>query len=224
MPELADGAIVFGIIGALIAWRIRRRLPLVAIPLIAVLAAYAGPPIFAQAQSLWRGAGLPDITEGMAFIGLFVGLFAAVIRETKGEPRRTPIWIAALIGVIAAFAIPMVTNTLTGTYQRPSLRSDVTHCTSGMRGQAQPRQVTNTCDVPIVVGMCLSDELNPAPCRQTATLGPGESTTFDPKGQVLSYAGNRNGLTVVACRTPNRPSRWINSTGKAHEGVCLPPG
>ena len=223
MPELQDGAVVFGCIAALVGWLARRRLPFILIPLIALVAAYIGPPSFAVTQTWWRGVGLPDITGGMAFVGALIGFFAAVMREEKGQPRRTPIWVAALIGVGAAFVIPFLADTLTGRYQSLSLRANVNHCTEGMRGEVQPRLVTNICAEPITVGLCLSDEMNPEPCRQTATLAPNESARFEPEDQALSSSGNRNGLTVVACRPPHRPSRWMNSTGKSYEGVCLPP-
>ena len=35
---------------------------------------------------------------------------------------------------------------------------------------------------------------------------------------------NPYGLTVVACGTPDRPSRWGNVTGRGYRGMCLPPG
>ena len=33
-----------------------------------------------------------------------------------------------------------------------------------------------------------------------------------------------DGLTVVACRPPGRPSRMLSTIGRQYEGVCLPPG
>lgn len=92
-----------------------------------------------------------------------------------------------------------------------------------MVAKVQPRQVTNICDFPITVGMCMPSELNPALCIQSKTLAPGESANFDPGDARLSSSpGNRDGLTVVACRPPHRPSRWRDIAKRSHDGVCLP--
>ena len=105
-----------------------------------------------------------------------------------------------------------------------ALRPDINHCTRGMTGQVQPDEVHNRCNEPIAVGLCLPGELNPAPCAQTAIIEPGQSAKFDPKGARLSsLPSNRDGLTVVACRPPARPSRMGTTVGRGYEGVCLPP-
>lgn len=94
-----------------------------------------------------------------------------------------------------------------------------------MRGQTQPREIANICDEPIAVGLCLPGEVNPAPCAQTRTIEPGQAARFDPGEAYLSSPpGNPNGLTVVACRPPARPSRMLSTIGRGDEGVCLTPG
>lgn len=230
MPELMDGALIFGFLAAILSWMTgrhsdtKRRVPIWGTILIAVAAAYVGPPAFAWVQQMWREVPfLPDVTGGMVFIGLFAALTAHILFERKGHPRRIPIWAKVVIAVIAGLGIPLFMDKVTGSYQNASIRPDVNHCTRGMQGEVQPRHVTNICNFSITVGLCLPDELNPAPCIQSATLAPGESTRFDPGDARRSYApGNRNGLTVVACRPPHRPSRRRDIAKRSHDGVCLP--
>lgn len=233
MPELMDGAFIFGFLAAVLSRIINRRggakwrLPFWGTVLIAIAAAYLGPPAFVWVQEVWRASPfLPDVTSGMVFIGFFAAFAAWILFERKDLPRRMPIWTWALIAVIAVVAglgLPPLIDKVTGSYQNASFRPDVNNCTRGMRGKVQPRQVTNICDFPITVGMCLPGELNPAPCIQSVTLAPGEDASFDPGEARLSYSpGNRNGLTVVACRPPHRPSRMRDIAKRSHDGICLP--
>ncbi|MBI1415831.1 MAG: hypothetical protein GC146_01280 [Limimaricola sp.] len=230
MPELMDGAYLFGIAAAVLSWVLGRRsetrwrIPLWGCALIGAAAAIAGPPVFAVVQQAWRASPfLPDVTPGMAFIGLWAGLAALTLFERKGQPRRVPIWAGLLVAIVAAFGVPPLIDRASGSYQEASLRTDVNRCTTGMLGEVQPRRVTNVCDFPITVGLCMPGELNPAPCLQSVTLAPGATASFDPGEARVSYApGNRDGLTVVACRPPNRPSRRLGVHGKSHDGVCLP--
>lgn len=226
MPELMEGALVFGLLAAVLSRIIgkrgvsKRRLPFWATVLVTVAAAYVGPPVFAWVQTVWRASPiLPDVKGGMVFIGLF----ALTMFESKDNPRRVPIWAGVLFGVVVGMGRPPLIDKASGTYQRPSFRIDVNECTRGMRGQVQPRDVTNICDFQITVGICLPGELNPAPCAQSVTLVPGEGTSFDPGDARLSSApGNRNGLTVVAYRPPHRPSRARDIAKRNHDAVCLP--
>ncbi|MBY6202040.1 hypothetical protein KUV65_11745 [Maritalea mobilis] len=193
---------------------------------IALGAAFVVPPSLAGiADALHRATWLPTVTFGAAFIGGWVGLLVLTIAERKGQPRRVPIWAGVVSGVLATFLVPPLLDLATGRYQNASLRADVNHCTRGMTGQVQPREVSNLCDFDIVVGLCMPGEVNPTPCAQAFTIPPGESAVLDPGDTRLSSVpGNPNGLTVVACRPPDRPSRWGNVTGRGYRGVCLPPG
>jgi hypothetical protein len=231
MPELMEGAILFGVLTAILGRlavnrRIApRRLPLLGIIALALVGAFAGPPVFLVVRDLWLGAGLPHFTGGAAFIGAWLAAIALFVFERKGQPRRVPIWVAVVVGFGGAIFVPPLIDRVTGTYQNASLRADVNHCTSGMTGQVQPRSVTNTCDEPITVGLCMPGEVNPEPCAQSITIAPGETATLDPgDARLSSVPGNPGGLTVVACRPPSRPSRWGNVTGRGYRGVCLPAG
>ena len=138
------------------------------------------------------------------------------------EPFSIPLGL--VLGVAVAALLPSVLHMATGSYQRASLRPDANRCTQGMLGEVQLREVTNICGEPIAVGLCLPGEINPAPCAQTKTLQPGETATFDPgEARLSSLPSNLDGLTVVACRPPARPSRMKTTMGRAYEGVCLPP-
>lgn len=229
MPDLMEGAIFWGIVTAVVVRALvnrsgTRRLPLWGTALVGVAMAWLGMPVLARVQDLWRSSPwLPEITEGALFIGGWVALIAAVLFERKGAPRRVPLWGAALAGVVAMAVIPPFLDAVTGAYQRASFRSDVNHCARGMRGQVQPQEVTNTCDFPITVGLCLPTEQNPDPCAQSVTIAPGEVARFDPGTAALSsLPSNPGGLTVVACRVPHRPSRTPKVTGRGFDGVCLP--
>lgn len=231
MPELMDGAILFGLVAVGFAWPLKRpdgqrRVPFWALVLVGVIAAYAGPPLF----ELLKGAlsivpGVSRLTESAVLFGLWVALVALNLFEPKAGPRRVPIWAGISIAVVASFAVPPLLDKVSGTYQNMSLRPNVNNCTRGMRGQAAPSQVTNICDYPINVGLCLPTEENPAPCKQTATIAPGAMATFDPgEARLSSLPSNPNGLTVVACRLPFRPSRDLSAIGRGYDGVCLPEG
>ncbi|MBU1305281.1 MAG: hypothetical protein KKF33_07150, partial [Alphaproteobacteria bacterium] len=152
------------------------------------------------------------------------GFAVLSIGNTKALPRRVPLWAGALIGVAAAALVPTLVDRVTGSYQRPSLLADVNHCTRGMLGQVQPREVTNICDEPIVVGLCLEGEVNPMECAQAHTLAPGQVAHFEPgETKLSSLPGNPGGLTVVACHPPARPSRMPSVHGRGYDGVCIPP-
>lgn len=229
MPELMENAAIFGILAAILSRFIPlrrnppRRIPIPASIVIGVVAAYAGPPAFATLQEAGRTIPLlPEITGGMVFIGIFTVLVMQIF-ETRDQPRRVPILASVAIGIFVALALPPLIFLATGAYSHAALRSDVNHCTRGMLGEVQPTNVTNICDFPINIGLCQSGEENPVPCRQSIILAPGAVGGFDPGTATLSYApGNRNGLTVIACRPPNRPSRMLSQVGRRHEGVCLP--
>lgn len=229
MPELMDGAILCGLIAAFVAWRIRRpdgarRLPFLGVIGIGVVAAYVGPPVFGAIQGvLVHIPGMSRLTETAVLLGLWFALLALTVFEHKDMPRRVPYWMGGVVGLVAAFGVPPVLDAVSGKYQNASLRANINACTSGMLGQSAPREITNTCDHPIVVGLCMPSEKNPEPCRQSKEIAPGEMATFDPGEARLSFLpGNPNGLTVVACRLPNRPSRSLAPLGRGYDGVCLP--
>lgn len=230
MPEISASGVVLGILAAILSRRVPvrrdppRPMPLWASVLFGLLVAYVGPPFFDMIARFWRTIPfLPEVTEGMVFLGLFVGLFLYFVFERQDRPRRIPVWAVVVISMVTAFALPPLLYRVTGSYSMIALRADVNQCTQGMRGEAQPSRVSNTCDFPIVVGLCAPDEQNPTPCAQQVTLAPGETASLDPEGATLAYApGNRDGLSVVACRPPNRPSRMLNQTNKYYTGVCLP--
>ncbi|UWQ96187.1 hypothetical protein K3728_02775 [Rhodobacteraceae bacterium M385] len=233
MPEISNGTILAGIVlGFLLSMTVSRiwGRPLF-VPLAILLGvgvAYgiplAGAFVGSALARVWDVTGLPPLTSGAIFIGLWCALFLVTLL-----PRgRLGGWRLAAVGTLSFFAtaygVPLILDRVTGTYQAASLRADVTHCTSGMTGQVQPRQATNICDQPIVVGLCLPGEVNPTPCAQSVLLAPGETATLDPgTARLSSVPGNPGGLTVVACRPPDRPSRWGNVTGRGYRGVCLPP-
>lgn len=234
MPELLPGAVFTGIATALTvivlrARSLRPRLPAWKVILIGVGAAYVIPPALVFLAGAWRAVpGLPDlpvVTEGQVFIGAWMALAMLSVSHRPGRAPGIPLWACLLIGVATAALLPPFLDRVTGSYQRLSLRADVNHCTRGMTGRTQPREVTNICDEPITVGLCLPGEVNPAPCAQSHTIEPGQIARFDPgQAYLSSLPGNPNGLTVVACRPPARPSRMVSTIGRGYEGVCLPPG
>jgi len=233
MPELLPGAIFTGILTvvAVIILRARAtkpRLSLWKLALIGVAAAYGIPPILAFLEGVWRATpwlpDLPVITSGQVFIGAWTTAVALTLTHRPGNPPRVPIWAGLLIGVVVATLLPPFLDRVTGSYQPASLRADLNHCTRGMMGQAQPGEVMNICDEPIVVGLCMPDERNPTPCAQAAMVEPGQVVTLDPgEARLSSLPSNPGGLTVVACRPPDRPSRRVSTIGRGYEGVCLPP-
>jgi hypothetical protein len=229
MPEVTSGAVLFGIVTAFLVrvlFRPKdgRRIPLWGAALIGVVAVLAGLPALGWVLAQWRATPwLPEITEGALFIGLWVTGVAAFVFERKDADRRVPIWVAVLAGAVATVTVPPLIDAMTGSYQRASLRANVNHCTEGMLGKVRPREVTNTCDFPITVGLCMATEENPDPCAQSVTIPPGDVALFDPGTETLSsMPSNADGLTVVACRLAHRPSRNLRVTGRGHEGVCLP--
>lgn len=230
MPELMDGSIFLGLVGAGLSWVLAkrsgapRRLPFWGVLLIGIVSAYVGPPVLSLLQDLWRLIpGTPEITQGAVFIGLWVALVVLFVFGRKDHPRRVPVWAAVVVGIVAALVVPPFLDWVTGSYQNASLRADVNQCTNWTPGEGTRYQVTNICDYSISVGLCLPDEKNPKPCDQSALLAPDEKVEFDHRGTGLSaLPSNPNGFTVVACRPPNRPSRNLSVMGRGHTGVCLP--
>jgi len=234
MPELLPGAVFVGIVAALTAIVLRSRasrppLSVLTVVLIGVAAAVFIPATLAVLVDTGRATpwlpALPVLTSGQLLLGAWAGFAALLIGNRKGRPPRVPLWAGLLVGVAAAMLLPPLIDQVTGSHQRASLRADANHCTQGMKGEAQPREVKNICDEPITVGLCLPGETNPMACTQSATIAPGQIGRFDPgEASLSSLPGNPDGLTVVACRPPDRPSRMITVHGRGHEGVCLPPG
>ena len=230
MPELTATTILFGLLVALLSWMIvnasspSRRLPIWGAAIVGGGAVFLAAPVldFAQ-QTLGSTAGRFEVSGDALFIGLWFGIIAITVFERKGQPRRVPIWAGVAVGLVATFGVPPLLDRLTGKYQNASLRADVNHCMQTVSGDSSTRNVSNGCEHPIVVGLCLSSERNPAPCAQAVELAPGKATTLDSKGeQRSSLPSNANGYTLVACRPPDRPSRTKKVGGKGHRGVCLP--
>lgn len=219
MPEFLLRAVFSGILTVVIVIVLRARAgkPRLAawkLGLIGIAAAFVVP---------WALA-LP-VTFDQVLIGAFVALLVLAISHRPGRRPLVPLWAGPLTGVAFAVLLPPFLYLVTGSYQRPSLHADVNHCTRGMTGQSQPREVVNICDEPIAVGLCLPGETNPAPCAQTEILQPRQTAQFDPgDAHLSSLPSNLDGLTVVACRPPARPSRMKTTMGRGYEGVCLPPG
>lgn len=230
MPELLPGAVPTGILTVLMILVLRNRaakprLSFLNLALIGIGAAYALTPALTALSEVWRDTpGLPVITSGQLFLAAWSSLAILLIGNSPGQPPRVPLWAGALVGIAVAGLLPPFLDRVTGSYQPASLRSDVTHCLRGATGKVQPHEVLNTCDDPITVGLCLPGEVNPAPCAQSQTLAPGQTARLDPgNARLSSLPGNPNGLTIVACRPPARPSRMTSVIGRGHEGVCLPP-
>ncbi len=225
MPELASGDVFAGLLTVLAtvmlrAGALKPRLSAVTLLLTGVAGAFLLPPAVAMLERAW-----PAVTPDKLFIGAWVALLVLFIGNVRGRPPRVPLWAGLLAGAAVAVLLPPLLDAATGRYQRASLRADVNHCTKGMTGQVQPRVITNVCDEPITVGLCLPGETNPEPCAQSRTLAPGQVARFDPgDARLSSLPGNPGGLTVVACRPPARPSRTGSTGGRGYEGVCLPPG
>lgn len=234
MPEFLPGAAFSGILTVVlvIVQRERAGKPRLAVwklVLIGIAAAYVIPWALALSARLWRATpvlpDLPVITFDQVFIGAWVALAVLAIGHRPGRRPLVPLWAGLLAGVAVAVLLPPFLYLVTGSYQRASLHADVNQCTRGMSGQSQPRDVVNICDEPIAVGLCLPGETNPAACAQTEILQPGQAARLDPGGAwVSSLPSNLDGLTVVACRPPARPSRMKTTMGRGYEGVCLPPG
>ena len=233
MPEFLPGAVFSGISAILFVIVLRARagkprLSAWKLGLIGIAAGFVIPWAFALAGMVWRAMpGLPElpvITPDQIFLGVWGALLVLAISHRPGKRPRVPLWAGLLTGLAFAFLLPPLLDMATGSYQRASLRPDMNHCTRGMLGQVQPREVENICDEPIAVGLCLPGEVNPAPCAQTKIMQPGETAQFDPgEARLSSLPSNLDGLTVVACRPPARPSRMTTTIGRGYEGVCLPP-
>lgn len=234
MPQFPSADLFAGILAVLflIVLRARAGKPRRTVWQLAlggVVAAFAVPLAFGVVAAAWRAlpatAGLPSLTAEQVYIGAWAAVALLAIGHRPDGPPRISLRAGLLTGAAVALLLPPLLDYTTGAYQPMSLRPDLNHCTSGMLGQVQPREVANTCDEPITVGLCLPDEVNPAPCAQSHTLQPGETARFDPgAARLSSLPGNPGGLTVVACRPPARPSRMLSSIGRGYDGVCLPPG
>lgn len=230
MPELDGTSILFGLMVAAVCWLIvnrkgaARRLPVWGAGLVAVIAMFAANPMLRLAGQLESSVPLfQGITTGAVIIGLWFGLLALTVFERKGQPRRVPYWAGVGIGLVAMFVLPPLLDSATGRYQDASLHNDVNRCMGKAPTQAGELTVTNTCDHPIVVGLCLTTEENPDPCAQTLTIAPGAVSILDPRGEQLSaLPSTLDGYTLVACRMPYRPSRDLKVGGRGHRGVCLP--
>ena len=233
MPEFLPGAVFTGILTVVfvIVQRARAGQPRLSawkLGLIGIAAALVIPWALALLAKAWRATpalpALPVITFDQVFVGAWAALAVLAISHRPGRRPLVPLWAGLLTGVAFAVLLPPFLYLVTGSYQRASLRADVNHCTRGMLGETQPREVVNTCDEPIAVGLCLPGETNPAPCAQTEILQPGQTARFDPGEATLSsLPSNLDGLTVVACSPPARPSRMRTTMGRGYEGVCLPP-
>lgn len=233
MPEFLPGSIFSGIfaVALLAVLRIRAGKPRPAfwmLVLFGVAAAYVIPHALRLAAEAWRNAdglpALPVVTFDQVFFGSWVLFLVLLLTNRPGKKPRLSFWTALTVAVAFALLLPPILFQTTGNYSRLSLRADVNHCTRGMTGEVQPNTVVNTCDEPIAVGLCMPGEVNPTPCAQTAILQPGQSVTFDPgDARLSSLPSNLDGLTVVACRPPARPSRTGTTIGRGYEGACLPP-
>lgn len=203
MPEFLPGTVFCAIATGLLVIVLRSRAGMARLAAWKLaLAALAGGfvipwtiRIFAAA---WRATpGLPDlpfVSFDQVFVGSLVAIFLLATGMRPGGSPRVPLWAGLTAGVVIAALLPGALFMATGSYQRSSLRPDVNRCTQGMLGQVQPREVTNTCDEPITVGLCLPGELNPAACAQTRTLRPGETALFDPgEARLSSLPSNLDG-------------------------------
>jgi len=230
MPELSGSHIFFGLIIAFLAWKIAnrpekpKRLPFWGAIVVGIAAAYAAEPVFAFVRQAQNSIPfLTRFTEGAIMIWLWVSGLVLIAFERKGAPRRVPIWAGIAVGGFAALIVPPIIDGISGSYQDASLRSDEYRCMGFERAEGTSFSVTNKCEEPIVVGLCLSNEKNPAPCSQTITLDAGATGSVDNRGEPLSsLPSNPDGYTITACRPPNRPSRDLKVGGRGHRGVCLP--
>lgn len=234
MPAFQPGALLTGIL-TIIAIAILReragkpRLKLWKLALAGIAAAYVIPlAVSALAGALRAVPGLGGrhvLTVDQVYIAAFVIILVLAFDKRPGKPPRLPLWAGLLAGIAAALLLPPLLNLATGSYQRPSLRADLNHCMQSGPEGAPLDQITNACDEPITVGLCLPGEVNPAPCAQSHVLQPGAAAHLDAQGSgPSSLPANPNGYTLVACRPPARPSRMGTTMGRGYEGVCLPPG
>lgn len=211
MPQFITGDIFTGILTVLfvVVLGVRAGKPRLAawkLALIGITGAFVIPSALVLLAQAWRAAPmLPDlsaVTPDRLLIGTWVAVALLAISHRPGKPPRLPLWGGLLAGLAVAILFPSAIDLLTGSYQRASLRTDLNHCTSGMMGQAQPREIANTCDEPIVVGLCMPDETNPAPCAQTQTIAPGEAAQFDPGEARLSNPAVQS-QRPHGCRMPS---------------------
>src|SRR5690606_3588110 len=104
-------------------------------------------PTLAVIGEAWRATpllpNLPLITSGQLVLGASAAFAALLIGSRPGQPPRGPLWAGRLVGVATATLLPPLIAQATGSYQRASLRTDVNQRTRGIKGQVQPREVTN---------------------------------------------------------------------------------
>ncbi|WP_366656756.1 hypothetical protein [Fodinicurvata sp. EGI_FJ10296] len=68
---------------------------------------------------------LPVITSGQLFIGAWASFAVLFIGNRQGQPPRVPIWAGLLVGAATAVLLPLFPDSVTGSYQRASLRAHV---------------------------------------------------------------------------------------------------
>ena len=195
----------------------RPRLPVWALALIAIAAAFVIPWALALSAAAWRAApalpALPTITFDQVFIGVLVALAVLTGSHRPNRRPRLPLWAGLLSGRgrrhrAAAAPRPDVGRLSAAFAARRRQSLHARHA-----GEIQPREVANICDEPIAVGLCLPGETNPAPCAQTAIIQPGASAQFDPGDATLSsLPSNLDGLTASPAACPTGPRacrpRW----------------
>ena len=156
---------------------------------------------------------------------LMVVAIGAVMGGAIGA-RRAPRGrlIGAGLGAAGGVAVLVAIALLSERYQPFEFRADLRHCLDFERGEGASMDVTNTCAEPVVVGLCLTADHNPAPCSRQVTLAAGETKAMDRTGvRFASRPGNAKGATITACRPGDRPSRDVDSGGMLMTGICLPP-
>lgn len=234
MPEYLSFDLFAGVLTVFAAIMLRARaqrprLPAWKLGLAGIAGACATPPLIAALAAIWQAVpALPPAllpTAEKLYLGAWTAVLALAISHRTGRPPRLSLRTGLLIGLVVALLLPVVLERLTGQIQRSSLLADLNRCTRAVVGQGRPYQVSNVCDEPIAVGLCLPGEINPAPCARSRILLPGEMAQFDPgEARLSSLPSNPDGFTIVACRPPARPSRIRKNTGRGYDGVCLPPG
>lgn len=231
MQELPPASLAAGIVTVLAVVLLRARAgrarpPVWVLALAGIGGAFGVPAVLALLAAAGRAVpGLPDLSvnDDRLFIGGWVALLALALSIRPGQPPRLPLWGVAALGVAAAVVVPAVLDRATGQFQPASLRADMTHCLAARAGAVVT--AVNRCAEPVVVGLCLPGEVNPAPCAQSLELAPGAVARLDTGGAARSSLPSApDGYTLVACHPGDRPSRMRQAGGRGHEGVCLPPG
>ena len=191
----------------------RPRLPLWALALIAIAAAFVIPWALALAAEPWRAApalpALPTVTFDQVFIGALVALAVLTVGHRPNMRPRVPLWA----GLSPAWRRnrAAAADRMDGRYQRPSLRADVNHCTRGMKGRSSRAKSP-------IFAMSRSRSAFACPAKPTRTLcanrdHPARRGALRPVKPPVVLPSNPGGLTVVACRPPDRPSRMKTTIG-----------